>query len=304
MKLIYLVGLFIAIICAIKYEDYGKTPFGLAHKSCIHNLPDGVDVLENDDGTHLVSTGKIVKTIPKCPYKTIPIARRNSSNSASKNIPKGFAGGWQAWTTAKSAAATWDSFIGYFTIPNNPKNFNYQLLYMFTGLQNLNWIPGPDAPPAPSNFEIIQPVLQYGYSPIGGGECWGLASWYVTVGSGYLASNLIPMNPGDEIFGNMTQIGPLSWYINSVQVKSQVSTAISVTRNRLQYNPWAYCTLEVYEDDGSCSEYPDNNLVFSKMKLTQSQKVVYPMWTAHASVSPICKEQAIIKSPLSVEIQF
>jgi hypothetical protein len=42
-----------------------------------------------------------------------------------------------------------------------------QVLYLFTGLQNVDWIPIVD--PTPEAFDIIQPVLQY---PADSGYGW------------------------------------------------------------------------------------------------------------------------------------
>lgn len=53
---------------------------------------------------------------------------------------------------------------------------------MFSGIQN--------------STMIYQPVLQWGESAAGGGNYWGVASWYVD-GQGGLAlhSNLVRVNP-------------------------------------------------------------------------------------------------------------
>ena len=53
-----------------------------------------------------------------------------------------------------------------------------QILYLFPGLQNIDWIPKVDPMPSQA-FDIIQPVLQYPYfSSDSNGKEWGLRSWY------------------------------------------------------------------------------------------------------------------------------
>lgn len=47
------------------------------------------------------------------------------------------------------------------------------ILYIFTGLQNIDWIPKVDPEPSAA-FDIIQPVLQY---PGDGGDYWSVKSW-------------------------------------------------------------------------------------------------------------------------------
>jgi hypothetical protein len=73
--------------------------------------------------------------------------------------------GWLAYTTYE-APTDIDSFLGYFSVPDEPQN-DPEVLYLFTGLQNVNWIPLVD--PEPSVFDIIQPVLQY---PGDDGDYW------------------------------------------------------------------------------------------------------------------------------------
>jgi hypothetical protein len=71
------------------------------------------------------------------------------------------------------------SFVGNFSVPQNPISdpsvclflliilIHFKVLYLFTGLQNVDWIPIVD--PTPEVFDIIQPVLQY---PADSGYGW------------------------------------------------------------------------------------------------------------------------------------
>jgi hypothetical protein len=49
--------------------------------------------------------------------------------------------------------------LGGWNVPDAPKRNRDQLLYIFTGLQDEDWIPSlsANAPPT-KNFDIIQPV--------------------------------------------------------------------------------------------------------------------------------------------------
>lgn len=216
-----------------------------------------------------------------------------------------FAPGWQAWATFESAQpAGFSQFLGTFSVPDAPAEYNGQTLFMFTGLQNSNWVPGPDSPTPPADFEIIQPVLQFGPSAGGGGGYWTLASWYVTVDAGFLISPMIQVSAGQEIFGNMTQTGPTQWFIGSQVVGGQQVT-LTANRQRLKYNPWAYVTLEVYSDSGDCSEYPTVPQVYQGMSLlTAAGKPVQPQWQANLNPDAICSEHVTIESPSHVTIHF
>jgi len=236
--------------------------------------------------------------IPRCNYPWYQ-PKKNSTKAGD------FAPGWQAWTTYESSSSEGvTSFLGYFSITEDPENADGQTLFMFTGLQNENWIPGPNSPPAPQNFEIIQPVLQWGPSAGGGGNYWTLASWYVTVYNGFLISDLISVNSGDTIFGNMTLIGPSSWYISGVVQSNGQATTLKATKNNLKVNPWAYCTLEVYGDYGVCGEYPDNPQIYSKLKIFEGRKMVTPNWQPNVTPDPICGEHVTVESPTHVTIHF
>jgi len=119
-------------------------------------------------------------------------------------------------------------------------------------------------------------VLQYGGgSSGGGGRYWAIASWYVTVNAGFLVSDLIKVNPGDNIFGNMTQLAFETWYILSQIGNATVN--VTVTRPQLQSQPWAYCTLEVY-NIFACDWFPTTNITFSNLLLTDANGEVTPDW--------------------------
>lgn len=88
-------------------------------------------------------------------------------------------------------------------------------LFIFTGLQDDDWIPLLSQPPA--NFDIIQPVLQY---PAQSGQGWSARSWFVTLDIGAVASDEIAFRQGDVVFGNMTKTGPSQYFIDSVNTRT------------------------------------------------------------------------------------
>jgi len=278
-------------------EQWKLTPSGWAHSSCIHQVRNGAHVkkIENKGSMSfkVMNPDGSEEILQRCQY---PIGPAFSPEDQ-------FEGGWQTWSLFENPTSL-DSFLGYFTIPDVPKDYSQQTLFMFTGLQNFNWIPGPDAGPAPSDFEIIQPVLQYGPSAAGGGEYWTLASWYVTIDAGFIVSDLLRVTAGDTIFGNMTLIAPDTWFIYGKTLKGGVVTQITVDRPRLVSNPWAYCTLEVYDNSEDCANYPVTPQTYSKLFITSNGKPVIPQWQTNITVSPICNEHTTIESPTHVTIHF
>jgi hypothetical protein len=78
--------------------------------------------------------------------------------------------GWIAYTYWNNGTGnSITSFETTWEVPPPPASDSGQLIYLFNGIQNYG-----------SNYGILQPVLQWGTSPAGGGPYWAVASWYVT----------------------------------------------------------------------------------------------------------------------------
>jgi hypothetical protein len=142
---------------------------------------------------------------------------------------------------ATNATGGFNTFTGYFSVPSTTPSQDPDVLYLFPGLQNIDWIPIVDPEPTAA-FDIIQPVLQY---PGDGGSYYSVKSWWVTLDIGAMASDEVQLNPGDNIFGNMTRTGPLEWFIDSVDSKTGTHTSITAKGlgARLKSQPWAYGTF-------------------------------------------------------------
>jgi len=257
--------------------------------------------IANEDGKSVIyHRSGDVQILEPCPK---PFIRRTVKQT--RDSPDD---GWQAWTAYNNQNnETFTAFTGYFNVPASPPNWDDGILYMFTGLQNDNWVPIPNEWQTPPGFDIIQPVLQYGGdSESGGGEYWALASWYVTLDGNTIWSNLTEVNTGDVIFGNMTKIGATSWYIGSIIQSAGVNTYITYDDPRLVTQPWAYCTLEVYDIDDCASDFPPQNspIKFTQMVLKDKSGVVTPTWQALNNGASNCGAQATVLSPSQVTIAF
>jgi len=269
-----------------------NTPIGRLPPRCVHKVRSGSELEETDNGV------VIVKHPSHDPY-TLPHCSVGSSIIRADKEGRPFEyDGWLAYTTYQYATGI-KSFLGYFSVPNAPQS-TPEVLYIFTGLQNVDWIPIVD--PEPPVFDIIQPVLQY---PGDNGNYWSVKSWYVTLDSGVVVSDEIQVSVGDNIFGNMTKTGLNSWFISGVSSQTRKSSSISVTRNRLALQPWAYNTLECYGCGGGCSYEPTTPTQFTKLQLVDTKgNSITPTWVPHTSPNPLCHEKATINSPSSVTISF
>jgi hypothetical protein len=262
---------------------------GVTRKECIHKVPSGAHITEEKDGTtHVRLPDGSTSTITPCGHKLV--TQRHGFGQYD---------GWLAYVTYESPS-DFDSFFGYFSVPYQPEQ-TPEVLYLFTGLQNVDWIPIID--PEPDQFDIIQPVLQY---PGDNGNYWSVKSWYVTLTNDVVVSDEIQVNVGDSIYGNMTRLGEGSstWYIGGTDVQSSQTTEITVTRDLLATQPWAYCTAECYGCDGGCSYEPTNTIQFTKLQLFYKGQQITPTWTPSVSPNPMCHEHAVVQDPATVTISF
>ena len=77
-----------------------------------------------------------------------------------------------------------------FTVPEPPTKPG-ALIYLFPGAEGSQLA------------TIMQPVLQYGYNNLFGGDCWTVACWQCTPSGVTRYSHPIDVNPGDTIVGTI-----------------------------------------------------------------------------------------------------
>mmetsp|Transcript_11097 Transcript_11097/g.45249 ORF Transcript_11097/g.45249 Transcript_11097/m.45249 type:complete len:314 (+) Transcript_11097:217-1158(+) len=288
----------------ITYSDINVVPgVGVYPEGCVVEIPDGARVFQHDrsftvqfeDGTEIEYEEDL-----RCRPDTLPARIQAMLEAEGFPVQQSrVEHGWQAWTTYYYKDGI-DSFPGYFTVPDIPEETTFnQILYIFTGLQNINWIPEPNGPAPWGKFDIIQPVLE-----LFGNEGWALQSWYVPLPGMAKTSRKMNVNAGDNIFGNMTLTGPSTWTIVSQSTETGESVTLDVTNEDvLASQPWAYTTLEVYNLDG-CSQYPDNDILFTDMDMYNQGNALQVNWVAHTGQELVCGEQAIVNSPSNVTITF
>jgi len=267
-------------------ESVALTPVGLVPLRCLTQLPKHSHILPPDPVTNMmevfVNNEKLLE-IPPCKGFHVGV------------FPADY-DGWLAYTEWNYSSSI-DTFLGDFSVPDEPATAP-QELYVFTGLQNVNWIPKID--PIPKVFDIIQPVLQY---PGDNGSYWSVRSWYVTVSHGVQVSEEVPLNVGDVVFGNMTRTGSSSYYIGSTSQQTGQSTSITADHAALASQPFAYTTIECYGCSG-CSTEPVQPISFTKMSLTSQGNPITPSWSAFQSPHPICNTTAHITNGEVVTYTF
>lgn len=285
--ILFLVLVFVASV----FGKMVKVPGGRSlPEECVHKVPTGSVVKKT--GGRLFVTHPTIGTIliPKC-----------AAQAKSADFPSDY-DGWLAYTSfvlPNTTGASFNSFLGSFSVPNEPMS-DPDILFIFTGLQNVDWVPKVDKPYP--TFDIIQPVLQY---PADDGFGWSVKSWYVTLNDGALQTDEVKCNPGDVIYGNMTVINDHGdWFIGGTVERNGKTAALTVQRPRLLTQPWAYTTIECYGCT-DCNSLPTNECKFTGMTLTdQNNNNVVPKWTAFTTPHPKCHTRASFVTPEVVTYTF
>lgn len=302
-------------------DTYAATPSGWVLAHCVHEVPSNARIGWHEDGQRRVvrhPSLEAPRVLPLCqPLVNAANPVLRARGEAEVTAADGARGtplpadydGWLQYTVAKAKADTgFDGFLGEMSVPDVPKK-RPQMLYLFPGLQNIDWIPKVNPEPNASNpFDIIQPVLQYpGARP----NSWGVRSWYVTVNTGAIMSTDLAVEPGDAILCNMTRTGEFGWFIGS-QIKSsgkQTNQNVDALHKgaiaRLKTQPFAYNTLECYGCNG-CATFPTQPCVFSDLRLRSKIGFTPVEWAANVkpAVKAECQERTVIHNSSAVTISF
>jgi hypothetical protein len=304
---------------------YVPTPVGWMLRSCVNEVPSGSVLTSEEGGRVLVTPPSSAVSeayyLPPCVgsesepiYLPHGLAPRNSQKvggggvgGRNLQLPPDYKG-WVEYAnvTSPDMQTGFEAFTSVFTTPSTLPAQVPDELFLFPGLQNIDWIPLVDPEPKAA-FDIIQPVIQY---PADGGNHYSVKSWWVTLDMGAAYSPELALEPGDAIFGNMTKTGASAWYIDSVNMRTGESTHITASGlgPRLKNQPWAYVTLECY-GCSSCSTYPSGNSSssFEDMLLTTvAGKPFSPSWQANAKPDPnkFCHESIELINASNVNIYF
>ncbi|KAF8893675.1 hypothetical protein CPB84DRAFT_1848581 [Gymnopilus junonius] len=217
-------------------EELVQTPAGFFPKSNVHAVPDGA-------------------TVHQSPTESAGVLQRPNSTTTSR---RALQSGYVAFTNWRNAGPSPISFFGTnWHVPPIPSTWNGQLLYWFNGL-------------VPDDFNgILQPVLQYGVSPAGGGQFYSIASWWLIDNNVY-HTGITPVSPGTFLQGQMTLTGTstsggVTTYSYSCTFVGYPGTTISASSTRVLNR--AYEALEIYTTQVK-SDLPSGNTVFSTINIT------------------------------------
>jgi hypothetical protein len=175
--------------------DFLETPGGRVHRSCIHEVPDGARV--DVSGGVTLRSGETLR-FASCRFAVRDARRAHALADATqpKESASFLTNGWFEYDAGFSPTNAWgfnwvNRLDAFWRVPPAPQQFSNQIVYLFPGIE-----------PA-SGFSIIQPVLQWGVTPAGGGNFWGMAAWYVANDGTVLHSPLLRVSVGDTMEGHL-----------------------------------------------------------------------------------------------------
>jgi hypothetical protein len=151
------------------------------HSSCVHEIPKGssfgLDFVARDP-----ATGNELARFEPCTYQAYLTRQGNSGDSPSTSTY-----GWVAFTSQDSTPAfsSWAALNSILVVPPTPSDTS-AIIYLFNGVE------------PQSGFQIMQPVVQWGNSPAGGGQYWAAANWEV-FNQMSVYSSLTRVSSGDNV---------------------------------------------------------------------------------------------------------
>lgn len=198
--------------------------------------------------------------------------------------------GWAAYayyhyTGSLFYPAGYGNYFANEYIPSPPSSNDGQIIYFFLGLE-------PEGQSA-----ILQPVLQWGYNGMFGGNYWCIADWYVyNNNANYIVSQPLTSGVstgaefGNDMYGQSFHNGGYgewtAYAINENYPFQEVSLSYTGQGNGVLDSvkfTWGYATLEVYNVDTS-SELPSGGS-FNFLDIQASNQhgtAINPSWGTYA----------------------
>ncbi|PPQ68674.1 hypothetical protein CVT26_002957 [Gymnopilus dilepis] len=249
-------------------DELVQTPAGLVPKSNVHAVPEGARVHQSPSEVQIIaSNGTVIHSRPFT-KSAGPLKKPPSSNLARRTLQSGYVA-YAYWENTGSQPI---AFFGTnWNVPPTPSSWDGQLLYWFNGL-------------VPGDFNgILQPVLQYGTSPAGGGQYYAIASWWL-IGNNVYHSSIQQVSPGTALEGHMaltgiSTSGGVTTYSYSSYFPGYSTPSISASTTGVLN--WAYEALEIYTT-ASTSDLPSGStdLTAVDIKFNDNSHLSTIPWTA------------------------
>jgi len=179
------------------FENHGdslvQTPFGTIQQSNLIRVPQNSQVWISDS-LFFINSNSSSKVIAKANDFKYIFKSSHKARLTNKFLNVELGNG--LITHAYGQVLMTDPVITCYStewiVPNPPSQKGNQIIYIFNALTTLN--------------DIVQPVLQWGDSPAGGGDYWAICNWYVTRSGNAIFDTLIKVNSGTRLHGEINVI--------------------------------------------------------------------------------------------------
>jgi hypothetical protein len=252
-------------------EEWVRTPAGLYHTSCVHEIPAQAKV-DINRVVHLPSGAQY--QVPACTHAAIrslpTVAGNKKTNSPVLN-------GWVEWASTNAPYGnSYRHIEADFIPPFHPTtSYSGKTYYTFPGLQNGTY--------------IIQPVLQYGSNGRFGGSYWTFASWHChdSVDNCFYSTPLI-VPDGEALHGDVTASncagGLCDWAITSADLTVPAQSVYYIT-DYDNYTNAVGGSVEVYNLT-SCDDFPGGSFFYRISLSDQNGQVASPNWAGYVQGNP------------------
>jgi hypothetical protein len=266
-----------AQVVAHPSDDVVVTPGGPRHRSLVHRVEPGQAVDVQQAAVHVrdVTTQALVAT-----------HAIGEGAQAATAAGAAFARGWitfAGWMNQTGRPIA--SFTTTWTVPPQPPSQDGQLLYLFNGIE-----------PADGSW-ILQPVLQWGQSPAGGGNSWAVASWFVEAGPNGHAFHTTPVqvNTGDTLVGVMTLAGASANGVFNYESSFDGIPGTTLPAKSPQQLVWCVQTLEAYGIQ-QCSDYPAGMTAFGAIEIADEEGDDFALEWAAPNDPKDCGQHTVVVS--------
>lgn len=235
-------------------QDMVLTPGGYRPRSMVHEIGTDNKLRITKKGIQAINA----KTKAK---QQLPVVSDESMKAAFSNNNWVTYAYWyvENGNLLQSFEATW-------IVPPAPVNASGQTIFLFNGIQNVG-----------SGYGILQPVLQWGASAIGGGPFWSVASWYVQSDQQAIHTPFVQVNPGDRLTGVMKLVKEAGGLYNyTCEFKGIPQTRRTV--EKILPLIWCNHALEAY-NTSDCNDFPPIDKTTFGTIVMKTKTGTIPLWT-------------------------
>lgn len=237
---------------------YVVTPHGLVHRTCVQQAKAGVAVK--------------AAQLPRCrhPHFAFHGPRRAAVTTWERNW---ISSHWFSSTPVGSMTAR-------FAVPPAPSK-NGAILFYFPATQPR------------SGRLILQPVLQWGPSQVGGGDYWAVSNWFCQYDGHCRFSPLLRVDPGDTLLGTMSSSctgATCDWAVVTKNETTGATTKLQVTGVTDSFTSHFGGTIESWGVT-TCQQYPPTGrVVFEDIAMAdRSGAAMTPLWSSFIeTINPPC----------------